>query len=55
MNVVQVQSRRIRVKFEQLPVFGGGSEVETRDLMVNVNVPLYSGGAVSAKRRAARL
>lgn len=36
-------------------VFGGGSEVETRDLMVNVNVPLYSGGAVSAKRREAVL
>ncbi|MGE0484733.1 MAG: TolC family outer membrane protein [Gammaproteobacteria bacterium] len=36
-------------------VFGGGSEVETRDLMVNVNVPLYAGGTVSAKRREAVL
>jgi outer membrane protein len=29
-------------------LFGGGSNVETSDLMVRINVPLYSGGLVSA-------
>ncbi len=32
-------------------LFGGGSEVETRELMLRVSVPLYSGGAVSSKKR----
>jgi len=29
-------------------LFGGGSNVETADLMLRLNVPLYSGGLVSA-------
>ena len=29
-------------------LFGGGSNVETADLMVRISVPLYSGGLVSA-------
>jgi len=30
-------------------LFGGGSEVETTDLLVRVNVPIYQGGAVSSR------
>ena len=32
-------------------LFGGGSEVETSDIAVSLNVPLYSGGSVSSKIR----
>jgi len=34
-------------------VFGGGSEVETRSVMLSVEVPLYLGGSVSSKSREA--
>jgi outer membrane protein len=32
-------------------LFGGGSEVDTRDIMVELKIPLYSGGSVSSKVR----
>ncbi len=32
-------------------LFGGGSEVDTQSYMVQLNVPLYAGGAVSSKVR----
>lgn len=32
-------------------LFGGGSEVETRDVMLQFKVPLYAGGGVSSKVR----
>jgi outer membrane protein len=32
-------------------LFGGGSEVETRDVMLQLKVPLYAGGGVSSKVR----
>lgn len=32
-------------------LFGGGSEVETQDMMVKLTVPIYAGGAVSSKVR----
>ncbi len=31
-------------------LFGGGSEVETRDMALRLTVPIYSGGGVSARR-----
>jgi outer membrane protein len=34
-------------------LFGGGSEVETTDVMLNLNVPIYSGGYTSSKTREA--
>ena len=34
-------------------LFGGGSEVETTDMMVKLTVPIYAGGAVSSKVREA--
>jgi len=34
-------------------IFGGGSEVENRELMLTVNFPLYLGGSVSSKKREA--
>ena len=34
-------------------LFGGGSEVETRDVMLRLTIPLYAGGSVSSKTRAA--
>ncbi|MEH6442870.1 MAG: TolC family outer membrane protein [Oceanospirillaceae bacterium] len=34
-------------------LFGGGSEVETRDILLKLSVPIYSGGAVSSKVREA--
>ena len=36
-------------------VFGGGSEVENRELMVTFKVPIYLGGSVSSKKREAML
>ncbi|MGB1192702.1 MAG: TolC family outer membrane protein, partial [Pseudomonadales bacterium] len=37
-------------------LFGGGSDVDTADIAVSLNVPLYSGGAVSSKiRESSRL
>lgn len=36
-------------------LFGGGSEVETRELMLSLNVPLYQGGSTSSKTRQAAL
>jgi len=35
-------------------LFGGGSEVETQELMLRLSVPLYAGGAVSSKTREAQ-
>jgi outer membrane protein len=35
-------------------VFGGGSEVENRELMLSFKLPLYSGGSVSSKKREAK-
>lgn len=35
-------------------LFGGGSEVETTEFLLQLNVPLYQGGAVSSKVREAR-
>jgi len=32
-------------------LFGGGSEVETTEMLVKLTVPIYSGGAVSSKVR----
>jgi len=32
-------------------LFGGGSEVETQELMLRLSVPLYAGGSVSSKTR----
>lgn len=32
-------------------LFGGGSEVETTDIMLNLTVPIYSGGFTSSKTR----
>lgn len=34
-------------------LFGGGSEVETQDIMVRFNLPLYQGGYVSSRSREA--
>lgn len=34
-------------------LFGGGSEVETQELMVRMNLPLYQGGVVSSQSRQA--
>ena len=34
-------------------VFGGGSDVDSADLMLQLNIPLYSGGATSSKVRQA--
>jgi len=34
-------------------VFGGGSEVENREVMLSFNLPLYLGGSVSSKKREA--
>jgi len=34
-------------------LFGGGSDVETEDLMFQLNVPIFAGGAVSSKAREA--
>ena len=37
-------------------LFGGGSEVETQELMLQLNIPLYEGGIVNSRtRQAARL
>ena len=33
-------------------LFGGGSNVDTADIAVSLNIPLYSGGSVSSKVRA---
>ena len=35
-------------------LFGGGSEVETQELMLRLSVPLYAGGSVSSKTREAQ-
>jgi len=35
-------------------LFGGGSEVETTEFLLQLNVPLYQGGAVSSRVREAR-
>jgi outer membrane protein len=35
-------------------LFGGGSEVETSEIMLQFNLPLYQGGAVSSRARVAR-
>lgn len=32
-------------------LFGGGSEVETEEMMLRFNLPLYAGGSVSSKKR----
>ncbi len=32
-------------------LFGGGSEIDSRDVLFQVNMPLYSGGAVSSRVR----
>lgn len=34
-------------------LFGGGSEVETEELLLRFNLPIYSGGAVSSQKREA--
>lgn len=34
-------------------LFGGGSEVETTDLTLQLNVPIYEGGSVSSRTRQA--
>ncbi|GGK78397.1 TolC family outer membrane protein [Amphritea balenae] len=34
-------------------LFGGGSEVETEELQLRFNLPIYSGGAVSSQKREA--
>jgi outer membrane protein len=34
-------------------LFGGGSEVDTEEVMLRLNVPLYSGGQISSQRRTA--
>ncbi|WP_415883360.1 TolC family outer membrane protein [Neptuniibacter sp. QD34_54] len=34
-------------------LFGGGSEVDTQDMMLKLTVPIYAGGAVSSKVREA--
>lgn len=34
-------------------VYGGGSDVDTAELMIQLNVPLYSGGKTSARLRQA--
>lgn len=34
-------------------LFGGGSEVETEEMTLRFNLPLYSGGAVSSQKREA--
>lgn len=34
-------------------LFGGGSDVETRDIMLQLNLPLYAGGSVSSRGREA--
>ncbi len=34
-------------------LFGGGSEVETQELMLRLSVPIYAGGSVSSKTREA--
>ncbi|HET58545.1 MAG TPA: type I secretion protein TolC [Deltaproteobacteria bacterium] len=36
-------------------LFGGGSEVETDNLLVRLNVPLYQGGIISSRTREAAL
>jgi outer membrane protein len=36
-------------------VTGGGSDVDTADFSVQVNVPLYSGGAVNSRTREAKM
>lgn len=37
-------------------LFGGGSDIDTSDIALSLNVPLYAGGAVSSKvREASRL
>lgn len=35
-------------------LFGGGSEVETTEFLIQLDVPLYQGGAVSSRVREAR-
>ncbi len=35
-------------------LFGGGSEVETTDIMLRLNVPLYQGGYTSSRSREAQ-
>ena len=35
-------------------LFGGGSEVETTEFLLQLNVPLYQGGAVSSRVREAK-
>jgi outer membrane protein len=49
---VDLELRNLR-KDEGGTVFGGGSEVDTRELMLRLEVPLYLGGAVSARKRQA--
>ena len=44
-------SLRINNRETDGTLFGGGSEVETSDIAVSLNIPLYSGGAVSSKIR----
>jgi len=34
-------------------VYGGGSDIDSADLMLQLNIPLYSGGATSSKVRQA--
>ena len=34
-------------------VFGGGSDIDSADLMLQLNIPIYSGGATSSKVRQA--
>ena len=34
-------------------LFGGGSEVETLDLLLRFNLPIYQGGGVQSRKRAA--
>ncbi len=34
-------------------LFGGGSEVETRELMLSLNIPIYQGGSTSSRTREA--
>ncbi len=35
-------------------LFGGGSEIETTDLMLQLEVPIFSGGAVNSRTRQAQ-
>lgn len=36
-------------------MFGGGSKVRSREMMLSFNLPLYKGGSVSSKKREAAL